>query len=107
MHERAQAIMGGSKRSLSALWHALQLFKSVSTSRVMAGIKSVLHAGCDLHQGVLYHVLVSDVAIFVLKRDVKLQLTNYIMLDSNIRGNSAPRYILAVDYSDNAVLPTP
>jgi len=30
-----------------------------------------------------------------------------IMLDSNIHGNSAPRYIMGVDYSDNAVLPTP
>jgi len=31
-----------------------------------------------------------------------------IMLDSNIRGNSAPRYWLTgVDYSDNAMLPTP
>jgi len=30
-----------------------------------------------------------------------------IMLDSNIRGNSAPLLYTGVDYSDNAMLPTP
>jgi len=47
--------MGGSKRSLSALRHALQLFKACLNKR-RRGWDTVLHAGCDLYQGVLYHV---------------------------------------------------
>jgi len=31
-------------------------------------------------------LLVSDIAIFVLKRDVKLQLTNYILFYNEING---------------------
>ena len=62
--------MGGSKRSLSALRNALQLFKACLNKRHRGWDKiTVLHAGCALHQGVLY---------------------------SNIRGNSAPRYILGL-----------
>jgi len=49
--------MGGSKRSLSALRHALQLFKACLNKRRHGWDKiTVLHAGCDLYQGVLYHV---------------------------------------------------
>jgi len=49
--------MGGSKRSLSALRHALQLFKACLSKRNRGWDKiTVLHAGCALHQGVLYHV---------------------------------------------------
>jgi len=49
--------MGGSTRSLSALRHALQLFKACLNKRRRGWDKiTVLHAGCDLHQGVLYHV---------------------------------------------------
>ena len=52
-----QAIMDGSKRSLSALRHALQLFKACLNKRRRGWDKiTVLHAGCALHQGVLYHV---------------------------------------------------
>jgi len=49
--------MGGSKRSLSALRHALQLFKACLNKRRHSWDKiTVLHSGCDLYQGVLYHV---------------------------------------------------
>jgi len=49
--------MGGSKRSLSALQHALQLFKASLNKWHRDWDKiTVLHAGCDLHQGILYHV---------------------------------------------------
>jgi len=49
--------MDGSKRSLLALWHALQLFKACLNKPRRGWNKIiVLHAGCDLHQGVLYHV---------------------------------------------------
>jgi len=49
--------MDDCKRSLSALWHALQLFK-VCLNKPRGGWHkiTVLQAGCDLHQGVLYHV---------------------------------------------------
>jgi len=49
--------MGGSKRSLSALPHTLQLFKACLNKRRRGWDKiTVLNAGCALHQGVLYHV---------------------------------------------------
>jgi len=49
--------MGNSKRSLSALQHALQLFKACLNKRHHSWDKiTVLHTGCALHQGVLYHV---------------------------------------------------
>jgi len=57
VHEHAYAIMGGSKRSLLALRHALQLFKACLNKWHRGWDKiTVLHAGCALHQGVLYHV---------------------------------------------------
>ena len=69
-------------------WHCgtpYNCLKPVSTSRVVAGIK-------------LQFCMPALIYIRVF----------CIMLDSNIRGNSAPRYWLTgVDYSDNAVLPTP
>jgi len=67
--------MGGSKRSLSALWHALQLFKACLNKRrrTAAGIRLQF---CT--PAVLY------IRVFC------------IMLDSNICGNSAPRYILGL-----------
>jgi len=49
--------MGGSKRSLSAFLLALQLFKACLNKWHRGWDKiTLLHAGCDLHQGVLYHV---------------------------------------------------
>jgi len=49
--------MGGSKRSLSALRHALQLLKACLNKQHRGWDKITdLHAGCTLHQGVLYHV---------------------------------------------------
>jgi len=49
--------MGGSKRSLSVLWHALQLFKACLNKRHHDWDKiTALNAGCALHPGVLYHV---------------------------------------------------
>jgi len=48
---------------------------AISRSRVQILLEATLRN--NLRQVVYTYVLVSDIAIFVLKRDVKLQLTNY------------------------------
>ena len=57
--------MDGSKRSLLALRHTLQLFEVCLNKPHRGWDKiTVLHAGCDLHQGVLCHVCpISDIII--------------------------------------------
>jgi len=57
VHERAWVAVN--HHCMSALRHALQLFKACLNKRHHGWDKNkitVLHAGCALHQGILYHV---------------------------------------------------
>ena len=55
VHERAW--MAVSHHCMSALRHALQLFKACLNKRHRGWDKiTVLHDGCALHQGILYRV---------------------------------------------------
>jgi len=76
--------MGDSKQSLSALQHAHNCLKPVSTSSIAAGIRLQF---CT--PAVLY------IRVFC------------IMLDSNIRGNNAPRYILGLTTQITPCSPRP